>query len=123
MARKGRVGVLLRINTGDGKYTYIKPVWDGNKLKPLVGIIAGKEVHRPEDRYYLRYTELGKNHLEPVGNDPADVLIFRKVRQAKLEVFEAAKATGLKVVLVDENPGPRHNPNLHQCISGTAGTR
>ena len=37
MARKGRVGVLLRINTGDGKYTYIKPVWDGNKLKPLVG--------------------------------------------------------------------------------------
>ncbi|HXM68724.1 MAG TPA: hypothetical protein VN911_18495 [Candidatus Acidoferrum sp.] len=75
MARKGRVGVLLRINTGDGKYTYIKPVWDGNKLKPLVGIIAGKEVHRPEGRYYLRYTELGKNHLEPVGNDPADVLI------------------------------------------------
>jgi integrase len=105
MARKGRVGVLLRINAGDGKYTYIKPVWDGNKLKPLVGILAGKEVHRPEGRYYLRYTELGKNHLEPVGNDPADVLIFLKVRQAKLAVFEAAKATGLKVVPVDENPG------------------
>jgi integrase/recombinase XerD len=105
MGRKGRVGVLLRINTGDGKYTYIKPVWDGNKLKPLVGILNGTEVHRPEGRYYLRYTELGKNHLEPVGNDPADVLIFLKVRQAKLVVFEAAKATGLKVVPVDENPG------------------
>jgi hypothetical protein len=40
--------VLLRINAGDGKYTYIKPVWDGKKLKPLVGTLNGKEVHRPE---------------------------------------------------------------------------
>jgi hypothetical protein len=36
----------MRIKEG-GKRPYIKPVWNGNKLKPLAGLIRGQEAYRP----------------------------------------------------------------------------
>jgi integrase len=92
MAKNPKVAILMRIKEA-GKRPYVKPVWNGNRLKPMVGLVNGKEMHRPEASYYLRFTQDGKNCLEPAGYDPIEVMTFRERRPAIL----AAQAAGLDV--------------------------
>ncbi|HEY2352955.1 MAG TPA: site-specific integrase [Candidatus Acidoferrum sp.] len=104
------VSVLMRIKEG-GKRPYIRAVWNGKKLKPFIGLMNGVEVTRPEASYYLRFVDEGKNTLEPVGKDPAEVLTFLAVRQATLE----AKANGVQVVepVRAKTPG---RPSIQEAI-------
>jgi hypothetical protein len=87
-----KISVLMRIKEG-GKRPYIKPVWNGKRLKLFAGLMNGQEVYRPEASYYLRFTDEGKNVLKPAGKDPAEVLTFLAVRRATLE----AKAAGIHI--------------------------
>jgi integrase len=99
MAKQAKVAVLMRIKEA-GKRPYVKPVWNGNKLKPLVGIIRGQEAYRPDATYYLRFTQGGKNRLEPAGHDPVEVLTFRERRRAIL----TAQAAGLDIAPAGAGP-------------------
>jgi integrase len=96
-----KVSVWMRIKQ-DGKRPYIKPVWNGKKLKPFTGLMKGVEVYRPEASYYLRFTDRRKNVLEPVGKDPVEVLTFLAVRRATL----VARSAGVEVAHSPDSPVP-----------------
>lgn len=99
MSKRAKVAALMRIKEA-GSRPYMKPVWNGNKLKPHIGIIHGKEMHRPEASYYLRFTHKGKNCLEPTGRDPVEV---RTLRERRLAIL-TAQAAGLDVAAEPETP-------------------
>jgi hypothetical protein len=112
MGRRGKVGVLLRVKEG-----YVKPVWEGSKLKPLVGIISGQEEYRPEGIYYLRYTDNGKARIENAGSDAVEVMTFRDRRLAILELQTKAKAEGLAVVNPDAEPDVKGRVTIQAAIA------
>lgn len=97
--KQAKVAVLMRIKEG-GKRPYVKPVWNGDKLKPLVALVKGQEIHRLEATYSLRFTHRGKNRLEPAGRDPLELLTFRERRRAIL----AAEAAGLDIISPSSEP-------------------
>jgi hypothetical protein len=65
MAKK--VTLYLRIRDG---YAFIKPMWQGKRLRPLWGVLKGVPIYCPDALgYYLRYTKDGKQITKPIGKD------------------------------------------------------
>jgi integrase len=89
MARK--VTLYLRIHEG---YAFVKPVWEGKRLKPLWGLLKDVPTHCPDALgYYLRYTKDGKQITKPIGKDATDAVTFLR----KMEAILRAQADGLEV--------------------------
>lgn len=112
MGRRGKVGLLLRVKEG-----YVKPVWEGSRLKPLIGLINGREEYRADGIYYLRYTDNGKTRMENARSDHVEVMTFRDRRLAILELQTKAKAEGLALVNPDAQPEVQGRVTIQAAIT------
>lgn len=94
------VAVMIRAKL-NGKYPYLKAVWNGNgRLKPNVAIVNGSE-QRVEGQYYLRFTEDGERQFKLVKGGAAMAAAAAQKKEATLK----AKAAG--VAVVEETNGER----------------
>lgn len=103
-----KVTVMARIRQ-DGKQPFVKPVWQGTRLKAGVVILNGVETKRDDVSYYLRYTRGGKQITEPAHSDVNDVLTFQKRVLATLQ----AEANGLAI------SGAQIVPMPQKALEGT----
>ena len=86
------VRLKIRIQITNRPRAYVDPVFAGNgKLKPLFGVVNGKQEHHPEGVYSLRYLKGGKRVWHAVGSDPQVALT------AKLRVEHGLQAAALGV--------------------------
>jgi hypothetical protein len=81
--RQRTVSVYLRVREGAGNQPYYPASYAKNgSLKPLYALVKGKETHRPDGNYYLRYrTREGKRQFEFCGVDSKLATTMRLQRQ------------------------------------------
>ena len=86
-----KVTLYLRIREG---YKYVKPVWEGKRLKPLYGILHSTPTHFPNALgYYMRYRDKDSRVCQNVGLDPTDAVTFLRRQEAILAGVKVADET------------------------------